>query len=90
MKSENNPSLAQSIDITGAPRTNLEDSKAGIISLQTAATFNAVFDSSGEALLVVDTNGVIQRSNGRARQLLGITGREIEVGESWRVLVPHA
>ena len=73
MKSANNPSLAQSIDITGAPRKNLEESKTGIISLQTDASFNAVFDSSGEALLVVDTNGVIQRSNGRARQLLGIT-----------------
>ena len=34
------------------------------------AGFNAVFDSSGEALLVVDRKGLIQQANGRARELL--------------------
>jgi two-component system, NtrC family, sensor kinase len=34
------------------------------------ATFAAVFDSSGEALLIVDAAGVIQRANHRARELL--------------------
>jgi signal transduction histidine kinase/ActR/RegA family two-component response regulator len=34
------------------------------------ALFDAVFDSSGEALLVVDLSGVIQKANARARDLL--------------------
>ena len=34
------------------------------------AGFNAVFDSSGEALLVVDRKGLIQQANRRARELL--------------------
>jgi signal transduction histidine kinase/ActR/RegA family two-component response regulator len=32
--------------------------------------FNAIFDSSEEALVVVDSSGEIQRANGRARELL--------------------
>ena len=34
------------------------------------AGFNAVFDSSGEALIVVDRKGLIQQANVRARELL--------------------
>jgi signal transduction histidine kinase/CheY-like chemotaxis protein len=34
------------------------------------AAFNAVFDSSGEALVLIDSAGVIQRANRRARELL--------------------
>jgi signal transduction histidine kinase/CheY-like chemotaxis protein len=36
--------------------------------------FNAVFDSSAEALVVVDPAGVIQRTNARARELLRLQG----------------
>ena len=32
--------------------------------------FNAVFDSSGEALVIIDPSGMIQRANPRARELL--------------------
>src|SRR5271154_5365386 len=32
--------------------------------------FNAVFDSSGEALVVIDSTGLIHRANRRARELL--------------------
>lgn len=32
--------------------------------------FNAVFDSSAEALVVINSNGAIQRANARARELL--------------------
>lgn len=35
-------------------------------------SFSAVFETSGEALLLTDTSGTIQRANSRARQLLGI------------------
>lgn len=35
-------------------------------------SFSAVFESSGEALLLTDTSGTIQRANSRARQLLGL------------------
>jgi signal transduction histidine kinase/CheY-like chemotaxis protein len=34
------------------------------------AAFNAVFDSSGEALVLIDSAGVIHRANRRARELL--------------------
>ncbi len=32
--------------------------------------FNAVFDSSGEALVIIDSSGMIQRANPRAREML--------------------
>jgi PAS domain-containing protein len=35
-------------------------------------SFAAVFDTSGEALLIIDARGVIQRVNRRARELLGM------------------
>lgn len=38
--------------------------------LPAGAAFNAVFDSSAEALLVVDPTGVIYKANRRARELL--------------------
>lgn len=44
---------------------------ASIRSLADAA-FNAVFDSSAEALLVIDSEGAIHRNNARARELLGL------------------
>lgn len=37
---------------------------------QTDEAFNAIFDSSAEALVVIDSAGVIQRANSRARELL--------------------
>lgn len=40
------------------------------VSVPTDAAFNAVFDSSAEALVLVDTAGAIQRANPRARDLL--------------------
>jgi signal transduction histidine kinase/ActR/RegA family two-component response regulator len=46
--------------------------------------FAAVFDSSGEALLVVDTAGTIQRANVRARELLHLkasTRRSPDLGD---------
>jgi len=73
MKPANDLSGSQPTDATGVPCKNSGDSKAGIISPQTDLGFNAVFDSSGEALLVVDTMGMIHRSNERARELLRIT-----------------
>jgi signal transduction histidine kinase/ActR/RegA family two-component response regulator len=36
-------------------------------------SFSALFETSGEALLVIDAAGVIQRVNRRARELLGMT-----------------
>ncbi len=44
------------------------------------AGFRAVFDSSGEALLVVDATGVIQKANQRARDVLKM--REANVTRS--------
>ena len=41
------------------------------------AGFSAVFDSSDEALLLVDTAGIVRRVNRRARQLLPTQGEEL-------------
>jgi two-component system NtrC family sensor kinase len=43
---------------------------AGLAKPLDDAAFSAVFDSSGEALLLLDSTGVIQRANKRARELL--------------------
>lgn len=40
------------------------------LDVTASAAFNAVFDSSAEALLVVDSAGVIHRANRRVRELL--------------------
>ena len=40
------------------------------VHLPASAAFNAVFDSSAEALLVVDSTGVIYKANRRAREIL--------------------
>ncbi len=40
------------------------------------STFDAVFNSSGEALVVLDSAGAIQRANGRARELLRLKETE--------------
>ena len=46
------------------------DPQSNTLPLFADAGFNAVFDSSGEALVVVDLKGLIQQANVRARELL--------------------
>jgi signal transduction histidine kinase/FixJ family two-component response regulator len=46
------------------------DPQPNTLPLFADAGFNAVFDSSGEALVVVDRKGLIQQANVRARELL--------------------
>jgi signal transduction histidine kinase/CheY-like chemotaxis protein len=50
---------------------------------QDDAAFNAVFDSSGEALLLLDSTGIIHRANEQARELLRLkeTDRRAELEE---------
>jgi PAS domain-containing protein len=45
-------------------------SQSNTLPLFADAGFNAVFDTSGEALVVVDQKGLIQQANRRARELL--------------------
>ncbi|MGH9756862.1 MAG: PAS domain-containing protein, partial [Candidatus Acidiferrales bacterium] len=57
------------------PRTNpghdrAESAGPGIIGFADDGDFSAVFDSSAEALLVADTQGMILKANRRARELL--------------------
>ncbi len=54
----------------------------------TDAAFHAVFDSSGEALVLIDSLGVIHRANRRARQLLRLrdaASRRAGLGEFFSV-----
>lgn len=48
-----------------------ENTQLDMLQLLTEASFRAVFESSGEALVVVDAKGRIQRANRRACELLG-------------------
>lgn len=63
------------------PASRSVDTERGRLKEGTAGeeTFSAVFESSGEALLVTDSVGVIHRANRRARYLLGLG--ESAVGE---------
>jgi signal transduction histidine kinase/FixJ family two-component response regulator len=59
-------------DVRGTPHGPKGSSHAqpNTLPLFPDAGFNAVFDSSGEALIVVDRKGLIQQANLRARELL--------------------
>ena len=63
-------------EMSGNARSNLyaaqssSRSQPNTLPLFADAGFNAVFDSSGEALIVVDRKGLIQQANLRARELL--------------------
>jgi signal transduction histidine kinase/CheY-like chemotaxis protein len=46
----------------------------------TDEAFNAVFDSSAEALVLIDADGTIQRANSRARQLLRLQNGKQRMG----------
>jgi signal transduction histidine kinase/CheY-like chemotaxis protein len=59
-------SMADASNASQKPASNA--GSTGHLGVPTA--FDAVFDSSGEALLIVDPSGVIQRANARARELL--------------------
>jgi signal transduction histidine kinase/CheY-like chemotaxis protein len=54
-------------DFSGTPATR---SRAQITPPAADETFNAVFDSSAEALVLIDSAGAIHRANSRARELL--------------------
>ncbi len=59
------------MDAVDASRETVAYSDAtGLAKPLDDAAFSAVFDSSGEALLLLDSTGVIQRANKRARELL--------------------
>src|ERR1700685_4661391 len=63
-------------EMSGNARSNLYAAQSSsraqpnTLPLFADAGFNAVFDSSGEALIVVDRKGLIQQANLRARELL--------------------
>ncbi len=62
-------SMAPVTDTSRGP-LNSSPTAAPAAQMDVSALFDAVFDSSGEALLVVDLSGVIQKANARARDLL--------------------
>jgi two-component system NtrC family sensor kinase len=49
-----------------------------MLPLLAEAAFNSVFDSSGEALVVVDSGGVVQKANQRSRDLLRLKDSDIK------------
>jgi len=69
---------APAINEPAAPRRHSAPQTTRTVAAQQPAAvtgddgFSAVFESSGEALLLTDLSGVIYRTNERARQLLGL------------------
>src|ERR1700757_2417160 len=47
--------------------------RSEMMQLLDGAAFSAVFESSGEALMVVDTLGTVRRANRRSREMLRFT-----------------
>ena len=75
--------LPRNLDRSRAAHRPLDNSQLSMVQLFAEAGFNAVFDSSGEALVVVDSAGGIQKANQRARDLLrlrdsGMEGARLE------------
>lgn len=78
MKDMDGPALFAMAGPVQGPRKPVADSpKFPPAQLSTDAALHAVFDSSGEALVLIDSAGVIQRANRRARELLRLKDASI-------------
>src|ERR1700693_5131646 len=78
MKDMNELALVAMADPVHRPRKPVADSpKSPPAQPSTDAGLHAVFDSSGEALVLIDSAGVIQRANRRARDLLRLKDASI-------------
>jgi signal transduction histidine kinase/FixJ family two-component response regulator len=62
--------------LTGG-RAVLPDERGEMMQLFDGASFGAVFESSGEALLVVDPRGCVHRANLRSLQMLKLSGERV-------------
>ena len=60
-------------DFARLPRPASIDSEIAVATRFDEADFNALFESSREALVVIDAFGVIQKANRRGRELLRLT-----------------
>jgi PAS domain-containing protein len=56
-----------------AERSSPSTPRAEMMELLDGAAFGAVFDSSGEALIVMDSLGAVRRANRRAKEMLRFT-----------------
>jgi len=63
--------------ISGATLGDRSPWQTKMTGLLTSASLSAVFESSGEALLVVDGEGIIRHANRRAYELLRITAERV-------------
>ena len=66
----NDAATSATFDFARPSRTTAIDSDVAEASRFDAPDFNALFESSGEALVMIDASGVIQKANGRGRELL--------------------
>ena len=64
--------MAGALRIAGARQENPPSRQIQMIGLPGGESLGAVFESSGEALLVLDAAGIIHHANPRARELLRI------------------
>jgi signal transduction histidine kinase/FixJ family two-component response regulator len=69
--------MASTLRIAGALLENSSPRQMKMTGLLTGASLGAVFESSGEALLVLDAEGIIQQANPRACELLRITAERV-------------
>jgi two-component system, NtrC family, sensor kinase len=71
-------------DATHSSRNAAVRSQAPASQIHTNPAFEAVFESSGEALVLIDSTGAIHRANRRARDLLRLknaAARHLDLGE---------
>jgi signal transduction histidine kinase/CheY-like chemotaxis protein len=72
MKRMDGAAVATQLKSLDAGGGTVLDAQDDIRRLFTDAAFSAVFDSSAEALIVVDQRGAFQKANSRARRLLSL------------------
>src|SRR4029077_12936599 len=82
--------MAGALRIAGARQENPPSRQIQMIGLPGGESLGAVFESSGEALLVLDAAGIIHHANPRARELLRINPARM-LGEPLSdYLAPHS
>jgi hypothetical protein len=66
----NDAATSATFDFAQPARAADIDSEIAVVPRFDEEDFNALFESSAEALVMIDASGVIQKANGRGRELL--------------------
>jgi len=81
--------IAGTLRISAGVMENPRPRQMQMTASVSGASLGAVFESSGEALLVLDAEGIIHQANPRACELLRITGKRIPGANLGEFLAPQ-